>query len=367
MTKTCPSLTIRLTVVGLLVLGAGACRGTAAVPQAQTGSAGDAGQETVATISGTPVTRAELEADAPVRLFSLRTQAYQASEQLIHELIAERLMRQEAQARGMSVEKLEAEEVDAKAVPVTEAEVTAHYERIKARVGNRPKEQVLQDIEAAFKRRRVDERRAAYQAELFEKAGVKITLEPPRVSLPVEDDGRTLGPAGAPVTLIEFSDYQCPYCARAALTLVDVRARYGDKLRIVFRDMPLRSIHPNAAKAAEAAACAKDQGKFWEMNEHLFAHQGELDPEGLKRQAAEIDLDGARFAECLDSGRKAAGVSSDADLGADLGITGTPAFILNGRLLSGALSADRFAELIDAELARVESGGGRGEGTTSHR
>jgi protein-disulfide isomerase len=336
-------------IAGLaLACGAGASRGGAKVAAAESGA------EIVATVGGESVSRAELEASAPTRLFGLRTQEFEMREQLARELISERLFQQEATARKLSVEALLAAEVDAKVAPVTETEVGAQYETIKDRVKDRPKEQVLRNIEAGMKRQRIDARRAAYVSELFTKANVRLALQPPRIQLPVANEP-ALGPATAPVTIIEFSDYQCPYCARAAATLKQLRGRYGEKVRLVFRDMPLVSIHPKAAKAAEAAACAGDQGKFWEMSDSLFEHQQDLDPDGLKRRAGEVGLDAAAFAACLDSGRKAEEVQKDAAAAEELGLSGTPAFFINGRLVRGALSLERFAEIVDAEIERASA------------
>jgi protein-disulfide isomerase len=151
---------------------------------------------------------------------------------------------------------------------------------------------------------------------------------------------------------VEFSDFQCPYCARANGVLKQVEQRYAGKVRVVFRHFPLPS-HKEAAKAAEAAGCAGAQGRFWEMHDKLFANQRAQAASDLKRYAAEIGLDGGPFDRCLDSGSYAKVVEEDVAEGRRHGVTGTPTFFVNGRLLSGAAPFEVLALAIDEELERL--------------
>jgi protein-disulfide isomerase len=150
------------------------------------------------------------------------------------------------------------------------------------------------------------------------------------------------------VTIVVFADFECPYCSRAAETVEKVRRAYGDKVRLVFRHFPL-SFHPKAPLAAQAGACADEQGRFWELHDALF-ESGELEPDALKAQASRLGLDGKQFDACLDSGRAAAIVERDQAAGAKLGVTGTPAFFINGVMLSGAQPEEAFHRIIDEEL-----------------
>jgi protein-disulfide isomerase len=154
------------------------------------------------------------------------------------------------------------------------------------------------------------------------------------------------------VTIVEFSDFECPFCVRAEPTVKQILDTYGDKVRLVFKDFPL-PIHPNAPKAAEAAHCAGAQNKYWEMHEKLFAAGGKLAVADLKAHAREVGIDGAKFDQCLDSGEKASVVEANRKAGEEVGVTGTPAFFVNGRPLSGAQPFDEFKKLIDKELALV--------------
>ncbi|MBI2629047.1 DsbA family protein [Candidatus Pacearchaeota archaeon] len=172
------------------------------------------------------------------------------------------------------------------------------------------------------------------------------------------DDDPVLGNANAPVTIIEFSDYQCPFCERFfTSTLPQIKKDYIDtgKAKLVYRDFPLSSIHPYAQKAAEAAECAGEQGNnfYWKMHDKLFGNQNALDIESLKKYAQEISLDTNKFNTCLDSGAMAQEVSKDTADGTSYGVQGTPAFFINGQEISGAQPFESFKSIIDAELANA--------------
>jgi protein-disulfide isomerase len=172
------------------------------------------------------------------------------------------------------------------------------------------------------------------------------------------------GPANARVTIVEFSDYQCPFCARFhTATLPQIQKEYIEtgKVRHVFRNMPLEAIHPQAFKAHEAALCANDQGKYWEMHDQLFANQRALQPQQLIGHAKTVGLDPAAFQTCLDSGKHAALIRADLDEAERLGLNGTPAFLIgvngpdgkvkNVRFVSGARPFADFKAAIEAALA----------------
>ncbi|MEW6407609.1 MAG: DsbA family protein [Patescibacteria group bacterium] len=168
------------------------------------------------------------------------------------------------------------------------------------------------------------------------------------------DDDAVKGNLDAKITIIEFSDYQCSYCAKAEATLKKVFETYGDKVKLVYRDYPL-DFHQNAQKAAQASECAKEQGKFWEYHDLLFEHQNQWS-EGngaeFKKYAEDLKLDAAQFNQCLDSGKYKNEVKKDLTDGEAAGVSGTPAFFINGRLLSGAQPFSEFKKIIDEELAK---------------
>jgi protein-disulfide isomerase len=167
------------------------------------------------------------------------------------------------------------------------------------------------------------------------------------------DDDPALGPQDAPVLIVEFSDFQCGYCARFATeTLNQILDTYGDQVRFVYRDFPLNSIHTYAQKAAEATECAFEQGKYWEYSDLLWKNQQALDVDSLKGYAQQSGLETGAFNECLDSGRYTSEVQNDLAQGQGYGVTRTPTFFINGRLLVGAKPFSDFQAMIAEELAK---------------
>jgi protein-disulfide isomerase len=311
----------------------------------------DAPSEAVAVVGGAAISRATLDRRVEGALAQLRQQEYEVRRQALEALVAEELLRNEAARRGTTVEELMKAEVEAKAAPVTPEQVQEQYAAVKARLGQKSEEEGRKLVEQRLTEQQRGERRAGFLRELRAKGGVRILLDPPRVAVEVAD-APTRGKASAPVTIVEFSDFECPFCVRARPTLKRIAEVYGDKVRIAFRDYPL-PIHPHAPKAAEAAACAADQGKFWEMHDKLFGASPKLEVADLKRYAGEVGLDSASFDACLDDGRHAASVKANIAAGSGYGVNATPAFFINGRLVSGALPFERFAEIIDDELERA--------------
>ena len=307
----------------------------------------------VAIVDGTPISSDALESAVQASLVELRLREDMIRRQALDELIADALLDKEATARGVSVEALERTEITGKAA-VSAEEAKAFYDANEARFGTMSEAEALEQIRAGLGQQRERERRAAYARELRDRYGVKVLLEPYRVPIEV-GDAPVRGNPKAPVTVVEFSDFQCPYCARARPTVNRVRQVYGDEVRFVFRHFPL-GFHAQAPKAGEAAVCAGDQGRFWEMHDLLFSEPGKLGIAELKEHAAALGLDTSAFDQCLDSGRHAALVESDTAAGARFGVSGTPAFFINGRPLIGAQPFEAFSRVIDDELERLGRG-----------
>lgn len=161
----------------------------------------------------------------------------------------------------------------------------------------------------------------------------------------------SLGPADAKVTIIEYSDFECPFCQRAQETIKKVLEEYEGQVRLVFKNYPL-SFHKNAIIAAEAGECANEQGKFWEMHDKMFANRLSLEKKYLKKYAKEIGLNEEQFNQCLDSEKYKSAIDKDVVEGNKLGFNGVPAFFINGKLLSGAQPIEEFRKIIDEELAK---------------
>jgi protein-disulfide isomerase len=307
--------------------------------------------DAVASIDGAAViSSAQLEKEVQGRLISLKSQEYRIKREVLDERIEEFLLQQEAGRRGMTVDQLTREEIDLKVPSATEDQIKAVYDSTKDKYGDKSQVDAFKQIAENLHDARVNLRRKEFLDELRGKSEVKIYLDAPRVAVKA-DDTRAWGPKDAPVTIVEFGEFQCPFCGRSAGTLKQLEAKYGNQIRIVFRDFPL-AFHQNAPKAAEAASCANEQGKFWEMHDKLFKNQSSLTVPDLKRYATEIKLSSEQFDQCLDSGKYTRHWQADRDEGSRYGITGTPTFFINGRMLVGSLPLEEFSQIIDQELER---------------
>lgn len=177
------------------------------------------------------------------------------------------------------------------------------------------------------------------------------TPQPLKIKVSADDDP-VQGYKDAPITIIEFSDFQCPYCAKFyTQTLPQIKENYIDtgKVKFVYRDFPL-SFHPYAKKAAEAAECAHEQGKFWEFHDKIYENQNTLNNESLKQYAIDLGLNKDQFNTCLDTGKMSQEVMKDLQDGSSYGVTGTPAFFINGTKLVGAQPYEAFQRIIEQEL-----------------
>ncbi len=313
----------------------------------------------VAEVSGKPVTLPELEAWIKEDMFRREMANKSASElfefrsDALDRMVSEQLVAAEAKRLGMKPEDLMRTEQQ-KEVVITDAEVAEFFEQNKARVGGQTLEQLAPRIKSHLEDKKRQEAWTAYVDALREKANVVVKLEQPRVQVAAK--GPAKGPESAQVTIVEFSDFQCPFCRRAEPIVSEILARYPDKVRLVYRHFPLE-MHNRARPAAEAAACADQQGKFWEYKEKLFAG-GQLEDADLQRYATEVGLDAAAFQQCVTEHKTKDIVDADFAAGKAAGVTGTPAFFVNGILLSGARPADVFSKVIDRELEGSKSAGG---------
>jgi protein-disulfide isomerase len=291
-------------------------------------------------------TAAAQHAEAVQALYDGRRQALEA-------IIADMLVAVEAKKQGMSPDAYIEAELSKRVKPVGQADVVTFYQANLNQMQGRSLEQMTPAINRYLSDQQRETGRQALLAEL-KKAGpaIRVSLEAPRAEVPIAASDPATGPASAPVTLIEFSDFQCPFCQRVEPTLKELRTKYGDKLRIVWKDFPLTQIHPQAFKAGEAGHCAGDQGKYWEFHDRLFANQQALMPADLKKHAADLGLDAASFGTCLDSSKYGERVRDGVALGDRLGVNSTPTIFINGRRFSGAQPLDVFVAAIDEELAR---------------
>jgi protein-disulfide isomerase len=263
------------------------------------------------------------------------------------------LVAQAAKAKGVTSEAFVQAEIGKRVKPVTDTDVRNFYVQNSERMQGRSFEQ----MSAAIQQYLQDQQQATAKQDLIaelKKAGpaIRVAMDVPRTTVTVAADDPSQGKADAPVTVIEYSDFQCPFCQRVMPTLKQLRAKYGDKMRLVWKDFPLTMIHPQAFVAAQAGNCAREQGKFWEYHDKLFANQSALQPEFLKKYAADAGLDTAKFNQCLDTSKYESRVQEALGAGGRLGVTSTPTLFVNGRMISGAQPIEVFETAIDDELAR---------------
>ena len=326
-------------------------------------------ESVVAVVGDREVSHGELLAAAGAALEEsemelLRCQAqatrdrHEVLESWLRDLVEGHLIDLEAARIGATAAAVEAE-VEAAAAPVQDRDIETFYQRNQARIG-RPLAEVAGQVRAFLERQAVVRARDEFFAVLEARFAVDYQLAPLRLEVAAEGFA-SRGEPDAAVTLVEFSDFECPFCVRVQPTLERVMEQYAGSVRLVYRHFPLTSIHPFAYKAAEASLCAGEQDRFWEYHDLLFAEQQAMSVPDLKEKARRLGLAGAAFDDCLDSGRHTAAVRKDLFAGSALGVSGTPAFFVNGRFLSGAVPFEHFAELIDDELARVQSGAGAAE------
>ncbi len=309
----------------------------------------------VARIGGQVITSGELDDSLKKELAQLdqhyQEQRYQVRRQALEAMLRRRAFDAKAKQKGITTEELVNKDIADKVAEPSDEEVRALYERAKA--GGQqlpPLDQVKGDIARFIKNQKGQGALVEYYDGLKKEMNIEVLLppyEPPKVA--VDSAGPSRGPAGAPITIVEFSDFECPFCAKAEPTVKDLLAAYPGKIRLVYRDFPL-PMHPRAPKAAEAAHCAEDQGKYWEMHDKLFANSTKLEPKDLKAYARDVGLDGGKFDQCLESGEKAKLVDMNKKAGDEAGVSGTPAFFINGRQISGAQPLDAFRAIVDQEL-----------------
>lgn len=316
-------------------------------------SCGDAnskdGNAVVAIINGNRTIR-EMEIDETVgtQLYSLQERIYNLRKRALDNLIMQILLRDEASKRGITEEELRAQLMPAR-LDVKKADIDKTYTEMLSTLENMNEEEAKQRIRLDLESRlRLDAYKAAV-SEIMAKANIQTYLSQPVASATrINVEGPSLGPHEAPVTIVEFSDFQCPYCKQASSIVKRVLETYGNSVRLVFKQMPL-SIHPDAFKAAQASVCANEQGRFWEFHDLLFG-SNDLSVEMLKKYALTLHLRMNDFESCLNSEGSSAAVRQDMQEAIRADVQGTPTFFVNGRILRGMRAAEDLKSLIDLAL-----------------
>ena len=346
----------------MIALSAG-CRETSAAakePVRQQTPAQAAMPEALATVGDEKISMAQVRELAGGQLDQLETQYQLAKSKIItaalDSILREKTVIAEAKKQNKSVEDLIAAEAGPGGVEPNEVEIATWFKENQDRVNGRTLDQVRPQIADLLRKERHTAAAAKLEDRIRAERKVAVTYQPFRLQF-ANEGAPTKGSDKALVTLVEFSDFQCPYCQRVAPTLKQVEAKYGDKVRIVYRQYPLSNIHANAFKAAEASLCANEQGKFWPLHDAMFADQTKLSVSELKETAGRLGVDRKKFDACLNAGRYVEQVQNDLKEGQRAGVTGTPALFLDGRAIDGgAVSFSVLDAAIQKALAREKPG-----------
>jgi len=322
---------------------------------AGTGAFAQGDSAVVADVGGVKITLGELEQEESAKLLAAHYQYYQAQSKALEELIDKKLLEQKAKSENLTVDQLIDRDIKSQVKDPSEDQMKVYYEGLET---DQPYEAVRDKILEKIRQLRTDKIKATYVKQLRAQTNVSIALAPPRAKVEVAE-AQTQGSKTAKITLVEFADYECPYCQKVAGDVKKLKEDYGDRVAFSYKDFPL-PMHSRAEKAAEAARCANKQNKFWEFHDEIF-HSKELDVDQLKAQARVLKLDSDQFDKCLDSGEQASAVEHDKKEGMKLGITGTPSFFINGHYLSGALDYAALRQVIEQQLNAPAQGAGAGK------
>jgi protein-disulfide isomerase len=307
----------------------------------------------IAEVDDRVILTSDLEKYAGREISLQRENLYKLEKQKLDEYISAFLLTQEAKKRGVSVETILDQEVNSKILPVGDDEIEVFYKANKTRIAvdlDKGREQIRDYL----RNQKIEAQKSLFLKSLHSKAKVISYLKPPpafRAQVSVAGEPFR-GSEKAPVTIVKFEDYQCPFCKQVQPTFNELLSRYNGKVRLVHKDLPLESLHPQARQAAEAARCAYEQGKFWEYHDKLYANSPKASSDDMKSYAKDVGLNVDSFDRCFASGKYKAVVQRDLNEGAQLGLTGTPTFFINGRELSGNQPFEAFEAIIDEELAR---------------
>jgi protein-disulfide isomerase len=310
-------------------------------------------QKPVAVVDGQPIYEDQFPAEDQAQLQRMMVQVYAVRLRALHAVLDQKLVEAEAKKRGVSTEELLKSDVISKVADPTDEQVKAYYESRQGEM-KEPFDSVKDKIRQGLKDQEISKARVAYLQGLVQQAmndgELVVLLSPPKVEVTV-DPARLRGDPNAPITIVEFSDFSCPYCRKAESTMSELLVKYPGKVKVGYRDFPLKQLHPQAQLAAEASRCAGEQGKYWEYHDLLFAGPNKQTREVLIEDARNLKLDEKEFDACLSSGRYKLQIDQDIQLGSRGGVVATPGFFINGTFVNGAQPSAAFEKIIDEQLS----------------
>jgi protein-disulfide isomerase len=304
------------------------------------------GKDVVAVVNGSEITQSDLEQREAAKLLHAKDQYFIAEKNALNQLIEDTLLQAQARKEGITVDELLKRHVDSQVQDPSEDQLQVYYEGVQT---DQPYSEARPKILETIRKIRQTKARTEYVKSLRSAANVQLMLMPPTADVAM-GDAPMLGPADAQVKIIEFADYQCPYCQKIYPQLKQLENEFHGQVVLAYKDFPL-SMHKQAEKAAEAGRCARHQGKFWEYHDALFEAKDGLEVLQLKEYAREVGLDGATFDKCLDSGDEAANVREDVEQGNRLGLSGTPTLFVNNHFLSGTTTYSVLHDVVAEQIA----------------
>jgi protein-disulfide isomerase len=309
-------------------------------------------EKPAAVVEGKPVYASEFLPKLEGQIYKVRQEEYELKRKALEGVINQRLLAAEAEMWSITPEELLHQEVDSLVQEPTDEQVEQRFVVQMFRSGGQATVS-KEDIHDQMMQSAVEAAREQYFQMLRQKADVKIYLLPPALKVDY-DPARVRGAADAPITIVEFSDFQCPYCEQAYFMMKALLEKYSGKIKMAYRDLPLEEVKNDFHGAAVASRCAGEQGKFWEYHDLLFENQEEYGAGAFESFAASLQLDTDKFSACLKSDKYMPLVKKDLEEAVRLGATGTPAFYINGIFVNGARPMEEFVELIDALLADLK-------------
>lgn len=300
------------------------------------------------------ITNAELMEGIESEVYEQEAKAFEVKFNKLRQILLQKFMEKDPRKQGISNDEYLSKFI-AKDVKVSDKEIDAFIKDQsipQEHINPQVREKIKNYLEIERKKEAVDK----WLAEQTKKTPVEVYINKPRrPTFPVEAGNAPFaGDKDAKVVIVEYSDFQCPFCAKGAELLKKIKEKYGKKVKVAFKQFPL-PFHNHAEQAAVASLCANEQGseKFWKMHDEMFANQETaLDPEGLKNTAKKIGLKMDVFEKCLSENKYLAQVKADMEEGKKIGVKSTPTFFVNGQLVSGAQPMEVFAEIIEEELAK---------------
>lgn len=311
------------------------------------------GDGVAAKIGEITITNAEVTKGIESDLYDAQMKLFDIKFNKLNQLMIEKVIAKDPKSKGLTKDQYFEKYISSK-INIDDKKIDAFIKERKipkAQVNDAVKQKIIQFLTMQEKEAAVK----TWLAEKTKKSGIQIFMEKPkRPTFDVKVGGApTYGSASAKVTIIEFSDFQCPFCAQGAKVLTALKKKYGNKIQIAFKQYPL-PFHTQAKMAAVASMCIHEQKAdlFWKMHDEMFANQDKLQVPDLKALAKKLGAEPAKFDQCLDDKKYLGHVEKDIQEGKEIGVKSTPTFFINGQLIAGALPVEQFSEIIDEELAK---------------